>query len=81
LRAIKDKTMTDRTRNTHTSEKSSGWRIYRTKSKQTYLRWYRHVKKNNAHRIPKKITGNEDDWKKTQGWTTNMVTRASYKRH
>jgi hypothetical protein len=28
-----------------------------------------------------KITGNEDDWKKTQGKTVNMVARPSQERH
>jgi hypothetical protein len=27
------------------------------------------------------ITGNEDDWEKTQGQTTNMMTRPSQDKH
>jgi hypothetical protein len=29
------------------------------------LRWFRHVKRMDEH--TKKVTGNEDDWKKDQG--------------
>jgi hypothetical protein len=37
------------------------------------LKWFEHVNIIDKHRIPKKGTGHEDEWKRSQGQTTNMV--------
>jgi hypothetical protein len=44
------------------------------------LRWFRQVKRIDEHSIPKKITGNEDEWKDTQWHVMNTVARQSQER-
>jgi hypothetical protein len=68
----------------HIFETSSGWRKYRIEGNRS--RWFGHGKRMDEYRIPrtlleKKITGNEDDWKKSQGHTINKVARSSQERH
>jgi hypothetical protein len=45
--------------------------------KRSFLRWFGHIKRMDGHRIPKKIIGNEDEWKKTQGQITHTMDRPS----
>jgi hypothetical protein len=63
--------MMERSRKTesemHTSEKSSRWRIYRTKPRENRLRWFRHVRRMAKHRIPKRVLEMKISGKKPKG--------------
>jgi hypothetical protein len=75
-RAIMRKSTGDRIRNTYIRGEQKMEEI-QNQMKERRLRWFGHVKRMDEHKIPKKIIGNEDEWKKILGQTMHMMDRPS----
>jgi hypothetical protein len=69
-----EKTRSDRISNTHIRGELKMEEI-QNQIDESRLRWSGHVKSVDEYRMPKKIIGTEDEWKKTQRQTMHTKLR------